>query len=240
LTAAQASADQEDRASFAAKAAEIRAALPQWAQLASGTGPAAARNPSLPTLVGLFILILCFFVVLTSISLRDQTRERSVMASLQQTFSTAEGGAPPSDEPPDKQAKRLLGDLRSRLGAEVPLVSGVTPAVADALVLNLPPDLVFKGDGAELAEGFPQILARSFQALKSGPADYAYEVEVGLSAPQIDDKTVARGTAIAAALRDAGFANDAAMVSLTPGSGAMVALTVRLRPNARLKPDQAP
>src|SRR5438105_2544844 len=99
-----------DSAAHEARAAAIRHAMPQWAQLASGLTPAPARNPSLPTLVGLFILILCFFVVLTSISLKDQHREQSVMASLERTFS-GEGMAQPSeDEPADRQTKRMLGN----------------------------------------------------------------------------------------------------------------------------------
>ena len=39
---------------------------------------------------------------------------------------------------------------------------------------------------------------------------------------------------MAGALRAAGFSNDAAMVSLTPGASDKIALTIRLRPNARL------
>src|SRR5690242_8062638 len=68
------------------RVAELKAALPKWLDASAGVTPAVARNPSLPTLVGLLILILCFFVVLTSISIKDKDREQSVMASLSQTF----------------------------------------------------------------------------------------------------------------------------------------------------------
>jgi hypothetical protein len=229
-----------DSAAHEARAAAIRQAVPQWAQLASGLKPAPARNPSLPTLVGLFILILCFFVVLTSISLKDQRREQSVMASLERTFS-GEGMAPPSGaQPADQQAKRMLGNLRAKLGAEVPLVSGVTPETSDVLVLNLPRDRVFAGSGADLAPAFALILNQTSQALKAGPADFAYEIEFSLTAPTLDDKTVAAGNAVAGALRAAGFANDTAMVSVTSGAAEAIALTIRLRPNARLQPEATP
>jgi len=56
----------------------------------------------------------------------------------------------------------------------------------------------------------------------------------------MDDKAIAGASAVAAALREAGFANDTASVSLQPGDGQMVALTVRLRPNARLDPQGQP
>jgi hypothetical protein len=104
------------------------------------------------------------------------------------------------------------------------------------LVLDLPRSLVFAGAGSDLAPAFTQILAQASQALKTGPADFAYEIEIGVSAPTLDDKAVAAGNAIAGALRAAGFANDTAMVSLTPGKTETIALTIRLRPNARLQP----
>jgi len=235
LTASDSSA--ADSAAHAERVQAIRQAMPQWAQLAGGFKPAPARNPSLPTLVGLFILILCFFVVLTGISLKDQHREQSVMASLERTFA-GEGMATPSDDQaPDQQAKHMLGNLRARLGAEVPLVSGVTAETSDVLLLNLPRNLVFIGSGPDLAPAFAQILNQTSQALKTGPADFAYEIEVGLTAPVPDEKTVAAGNAIANALRAAGFANDNAMVSVTPGAAEAISLTVRLRPNARLQPE---
>jgi hypothetical protein len=228
-----------DSEAHAERVAAIRRAMPQWAQLASGTQPAPARNPSLPTLVGLFILILCFFVVLTSISLKDRHRENSVMASLERTFS-GEGMATPSAESADRQSKRMLGNLRAKLGAEVPLVSGVTAQTADVLTLDLPHNLVFAGPGTELAPAFTQILKETAQALKTGPADFAYEIEIAMTAPVLDEKAVAAGNAIAGALRAAGFANDTAMVSLTPGAAEAIALTVRLRPDARLQPEVNP
>ncbi|HVY98293.1 MAG TPA: flagellar motor protein MotB [Dongiaceae bacterium] len=232
--------DAGDSAAHAERVAAIRQAMPQWAQLASGFKPAASRNPSLPTLVGLFILILCFFVVLTSISLRDQRREQSVMASLERTFSGEGMATPAQDDAGEQQAKRMLGNLRSKLGSEVPLVTGVAPETSDVLVLDLPRDLVFAGAGPDTAPGFTQILDQVAQALRTGPADFAYELEVAITAPVLDEKTVAAGNAVAGALRAAGFANDTAMVSLTPGKAEAIALTVRLRPDARLQPGGNP
>jgi hypothetical protein len=232
LTASDSNAG--DSAAHAARVEAIRQAMPQWAQLAGGFKPAAARNPSLPTLVGLFILILCFFVVLTSISLKDRHREQSVMASLERTFAGEGMSVPSEDQPADQQVKHMLGDLRAKLGSEVPLVSGVTPETSDVLVLNLPHALVFNA-GGDLAPAFSQILGQTAQALKTGPADFAYEIEIGLTAPTLDEKAVAAGNAVAGALRAAGFANDTAMVSLTPSETETIALTIRLRPDARLQ-----
>ncbi len=162
------------------------------------------------------------------------------MTSLERTFA-GEGMSVPSEDPQpaDQQVKRMLGDLRTKLGSEVPLVSGVTPETSDVLVLNLPHGLVFAA-GGDLAPAFADILAQTSQALKTGPADFAYEIEVGLTEPTLDAKAIAAGNAVAGALRAAGFANDTAMVSLTPGKTEAIALTVRLRPDARLQPGGTP
>lgn len=213
--------------------------MPQWLDAAAGFKPAPARNPSLPTLVGLLILIMCFFVVLTSISMRDQKREQSVMSGLSQAFSKT-GLAPDSPAAAEADTRKLLGDLRAKLNAEVPLVSGVTPETADDYTFDMPRSMVFAEDGTSLAAAFPNTLDQAMRALRIGPADFAYEVEVALSAPQMNDRAVAGATAIAAALRRAGFANDAASVSLQPGDGETVSLTIRLRPNARLAPAGQP
>ena len=238
-TSASAASQDSDTTTHETRVAELRAAMPQWLDAAAGLKPMPARNPSLPTLVGLLILILCFFVVLTSISLRDKTREQSVMAGLSQAFSET-GLAPNSPEAAEADTRKLLGDLRAQLHAEVPLVSGVAPDTADDYALKLPRRLVFAGDGTALASGFQGILAQAMKALRTGPADFAYEVEVELSTPQMDSKAIAGASSVAAALREAGFANDAASVSLQPGDGQMVSLTIRLRPNARLAPTGQP
>lgn len=231
-------APENESAAHENRVAELRAAIPQWLNAASGFQAAPARNPSLPTLVGLLILILCFFIVLTSFSMRDRTREQSVIDGLAQAFT--KGGLAPTSPAVDADTRKLLGDLRAELNAEVPLINGVAPQTEDDYAFNMPRGLVFAEDGTSIASGFPGILAQAMKALRTGPADFAYEVEVALSAAQMDTKAIAGATAIAAALREAGFANDAASVSLQPGDGAIVALTIRLRPNARLAPAAQP
>jgi hypothetical protein len=228
-----------DQPAHEARVAELRAAMPAWLDAASGFKPAPSRNPSLPSLVGLLILILCFFVVLTSISLRDKNREQTVIASLSQAFSET-GLAPAAAERSDEGTRKLLGDLRTQLQGEVPLVTGVAAETADDYTLALPRRLVFGDDGVTLASGFGGIVEQAMRALRSGPADFAYEIEVGISTPQVDDKAIAGATAVAAALRDAGVANDAASVSLLQGGGDTVSLTIRLRPNARIDPAARP
>jgi len=230
---------ESDSSAHEARVAELQAAMPRWIDAAAGVKPGVARNPSLPTLVGLLILILCFFVVLTSISMRNEKRETSVMAGLSQAFAHS-GMAPSTPAGEEAETRALLGDLRAQLKAEVPLVSGAQQDTADQYVLNLPREQVLAADGTTIAEGFSGTLANVMHALKTGPQDFVYEVEVAVSAPRMDEAAIKGAGAIGAALRDAGFLNDTASVSLQPGDGKMVSLTVRLRPNLRLAPGGQP
>jgi hypothetical protein len=236
---AAAASPESDPAAHEARVAELKAAMPQWLDAAAGVKHGVARNPSLPTLVGLLILILCFFVVLTSISMRNEKREDSVLSGLSRAFSNT-GLAPSTMVGEEAETRKLLGDLRASLNAEVPLQSGLKPETADDYVMTLPRDQVFAKDGTTLIPGFSGTLANVMHALKTGPVDFQYEVEVALSAPKMDDAAIAGAGAVGAALRAAGFANDAASVSLTPGDGRTISLTIRLRPNARLAPDGRP
>lgn len=233
-TAQTADSEAADGVAAEIRSAELRQALPQWIAAASGFKPAPARNPSLPTLVGLLILILCFFVVLTSVSLHDKKRENSVMSSLEQTFSS-DGAAQPQADDSERQTRRILGNLRAAITAEVPLVTGTAAVSADDLMLPLPRNLVFAKGDAALAEDFPRILQQTKTALASSPSGFAYEVEIAITASRRDDAAVASGTLIDQAMRAAGFAPGSAVVSLSEGKTDAVALIVRLRPNARLE-----
>ncbi len=234
-----AASPESDSSAHEARVAELKAAMPQWLNAAEGVHVAPVRNPSLPTLVGLLILVMCFFVVLTSISMRNDKREQSVLSGLSRTFSNT-GMAPSSPVGEEAETRKLMGDLRAALNAEVPLESGVKPETSDNYLMTLPRAVVFADDGVSLASRFPDTLDQVMHALRTGPADFEYEVEVALSAPQMDTKAIAGAGNVAAALRQAGFANDAASVSLLPGDGQTVALTIRLRPNARSAPTGQP
>ena len=67
-----------------------------------------SRNPSLPTFVGLIILILTFFIVLTSISIRDKTKSDSAIASVQEAFS---GNAVTTEDVPKRRTTRSRASI---------------------------------------------------------------------------------------------------------------------------------
>src|SRR5262245_51642705 len=127
---------------------------------------ASSRNPSLPTFVGLIILILTFFIVLTSISIRDESKSDSAIASVQEAFS---GNAVTTEDVPVKKDEEIARDyiegLTHRIQSLVPLMGGKKGPASDHQVLWLPAELAFAADGTTMAPQFPAVLREVVNSL---------------------------------------------------------------------------
>lgn len=159
------------------------------------------RNPSLPTFVGLIILILTFFIVLTSISIRDQTKSDAAIASLQDAFS---GNAVTEEDVPEKKddeiAREYIAGLTHRIQSLVPLMGGKKGPASDRQVLWLPVELAFSADGATMAPIFPTVLREVVNALSGVPQRLTPHIEMRLCATEPSNELRARAVAIGAAL----------------------------------------
>src|ERR1700744_5761354 len=70
---------------------------------------AGIRNPSLPTLLSLFFLLLAFFIVLNRLSQRDSHKQSNVAASIDQTFGISNADQMSA---PNNLAQTTTGILR--------------------------------------------------------------------------------------------------------------------------------
>ncbi len=160
-----------------------------------------SRNPSLPTFVGLIILILTFFIVLTSISIRDKTKSDSAIASVQEAFS---GNAVTTEDVPEKKddeiAREYIEGLTHRIQSLVPLMGGKKGPASDHQVLWLPAELAFSASGATMAPQFPMVLREVVNSLSGVPQRLTPHIEMRLCAGEPSDRLRARGVAIGAAL----------------------------------------
>ena len=162
-----------------------------------------SRNPSLPTFVGLIILILTFFIVLTSISIRDQTKSDAAIASVQDAFS---GNAVTAEDVPAKKdeeiARAYIEGLTHRIQSLVPLMGGKKGPASDHQVLWLPAELAFAADGTTLAPIFPTVLREVVNSLSGIPQRLTPHIEMRLCATEpsnaLRDRAVAIGAALAA------------------------------------------
>lgn len=168
--------------------------------MAPPRAPAMARNPSLPTFVGLIMLILTFFIVLTSISLRDESKSDAAMASLQDAFSGSAVTSETSTQDQEAAAREYIAGLTDRIHSLVPLMGGKPAPAADHQVLWLPVGLAFAGDTATLEPFFPTILREVVASLGAVPQRFTPHLEMRLCADRQNDLLRQRALAIGAAL----------------------------------------
>jgi hypothetical protein len=154
-------------------------------------------NPSLPTFVGLMVLILTFFIVLTSISLHDQTKSKVAIASVQEAFGNA---VTTEDVAKEEIARDYIAGLTQRIQSLVPLMGGKPAPASDHQVLWLPADLVFPSESAALAPLFPTILREVVKSLDGIPQRLTPHIEMRLCATEPSEQLRARAVAIGAAL----------------------------------------
>ena len=177
--------------------------IPRWTRppLAAITPPSEARNPSLPTFVGLIMLILTFFIVLTSISMNDRDKSDAAMASLQDAFSgTVETAQRAADADMNIAARDFMRGLTGQIQSLIPLMGGKTSSPSEHQVLWLPLSLAFAGAATELEPGFSPVLQELLNASEKIPPRFDYQVEVRLCAAAPSDGLRQRATALALAL----------------------------------------
>jgi hypothetical protein len=199
-----------------------------------------ARNPSLPTFVGLIILILTFFIVLTSISIRDKTKSDSAIASVQEAFS---GNAVTAEDVPEKKddeiAREYIEGLTHRIQSLVPLMGGKKGPASDHQVLWLPAELAFSSDDAIMAPIFPTVLREVVNSLSGIPRRLTPHIEMRLCATEPSKELRARAVAIGAALS----AERAPLKQFSIGVGACdpkaIGIAVALAPAVDLPPANA-
>lgn len=213
--------------------------IPRWTRppLPSHHAPALARNPSLPTFVGLIMLILTFFIVLTSISINDRKKSDAALASLQDAFSgnmvTPEQA---NDLDMDTAQRDFIEGLTGQIQSLVPLMGGKKASPSEHQILWLPLSLAFAGGASELEPTFPPVLRELLNASAKIPPRFDYQVEVRLCAAQPSDALRLRATALAAALAKLQAPMDRYVIGTQDCQADRLGFAVAMTPVAPLPP----
>jgi Membrane MotB of proton-channel complex MotA/MotB len=190
-------------------------------------------NPSLPTFVGLMVLILTFFIVLTSVSLHDKTKSKAAIASVQEAFSgnglTDEDATAKEDE---EVARDYIAGLTQRIQSLVPLMGGKPAPASDHQVLWLPAELVFPSESAALAPLFPTILREVVKSLDGIPQRLTPHIEMRLCATEPSEQLRARAVAIGAALSTERAPLGQFSIGVTPCDPKRIGIAIALAPAA--------
>ena len=176
--------------------------IPRWTRppLAAIKPPSEARNPSLPTFVGLIMLILTFFIVLTSISINDRKKSDAAMASLQDAFSGTVETAQRAEEDMNTAARDFMRGLTGQIQSLIPLMGGRKASPSEHQVLWLPMSLAFAGAATEMEPGFSPVLQELLNASEKIPPRFDYQIEVRLCSAAPSEDLRRRATALALAL----------------------------------------
>lgn len=172
--------------------------------------------------LGLFILLLAFFILLNSVSHFHNEKVGAVIRSVDDAFSNQAllSGAPGDRQQSLREAARAVSDLGDLIRAELPLAKVEAGARAGTLLVTLPANALFVGDGLSLRPGQQGLMDRIARVLEPRPATGVAVRGEMLFAVADDADTaplVARAGALARALTALGAAAPALSVGLEKG-----------------------
>lgn len=205
---------------------------------------AAAGRPlgAISTLVSLFLLLLVFFVMLFSIAQVHAQRVQAVVSSIDLAFGglpSRLGLLPPAPEPEGEALNSPEGFAR----AVSALIKGMAPLEASQaraplgslLEIDLPPEQMFRKDGAALTPGAEAMVPRLALLLQHRPSRQqhyrlAFRLVVPDLAPGSPDAALAlaRAGTFAAALYAAGGPAEGLAIGLEHGEAAAIRLDFAL------------
>jgi len=213
--------------------------------MTSGHGAGtAATDTALVQVLSLYLLLLCFFILLFQMSRVEELRSQAVAGSLNAAFAA---NGRPTDDPAtltsmdgtalvDALFRDTVGDL---VRTALPLAEVAVVKPGEDYLVAMPAEAVFPHDGALLRPAAEPVVARMAAATAAGEAGIAFRVEVTVAAPWItpdqlaagEPLAVARAGALAAALIAAGARPG--MVSAGVAQGAVDGVRLVFRPDER-------
>ena len=181
--------------------------------------------------LGLYLVVLAFFILLVTISTVEETKSKKVMDSLSSTFTSI---VPPSADLQSFQSKdgdvlagqefqqQVTGIFSTALGVDK--VEMVQPGRQMRLLLKA--DSLFFQDEARIRPAMFPLLDRTVAALSSRPSGLRYDLEFVIGTPTAEDgKTmpteetleVRRAGAFADEMNSRGIPPDSVAVGMRPG-----------------------
>ncbi len=203
-----------------------------------GVDRAAATAPFL----SLWLLVLVFFIVLVSISAREDLKSTKVMNSVASTFAPGSRSATLLADLPDPEGQEMAGHIFHKRIANlvserlrVAKIMVVKPG--ELMRISLPADSLFHSGTADIREFQDSLLDRIVAELSSRPPGLYFELEfeigspyvIGVSLPIGATLEVNRAGAFARRMLALGAPPNAVSVALSPGDPRDVKLTFLVR-----------
>lgn len=203
------------------------------------------RDPSLVLFVGLYLLLLAFFILLVTLSRYDDRRTEAVVGSVRSTFQSVLPVPQPGLLRDENDALDRGRAHQERVGQ---LVRGVLPLArfevvtpGRLLLVRLPVDELFEPDSAVLRPEMRALWTR-IAATLGGVEGQRYDLEMVLGRERTPlggalGLDVERAGAFARAMAAFGAPRDAVAVGVAPGDPAELQLVFHVRPLAAMRLD---
>lgn len=131
-----------------------------------------AGNPSLPTFVSLMLMITTFMIVLTSISLHENTRMHELLSGVQETFSATPKATP------IKSPSEILGAAAQGFQASLPMAKVTGASGGESLRLVIPIAVALDTTQKQVTPEMQNALGALVKGLGMLPKDTDYDVEL--------------------------------------------------------------
>lgn len=171
--------------------------------------------------LGLYLLVLAFFVLLVSISTPEKLRSKAVMDSLSSTFAPI---LPPSTDLTTFTARE--GEvIAAQMQADIEGVFTTAIQVAKVEIINpgklmrvlLPADSLFFPETADIRDGQQPLLDRIVAALSAVPRGMRHSMDFVIGSPYADGSVLPTGQTLSMA-RAGAFARELMNRGTPPGS----------------------
>lgn len=188
------------------------------------SGPSDGGDGATLLYLGVFILLLAFFILLNSISHFHDEKVGAVIRSVDEAFSSQAvlTGSAGDRQKVREEAARALQDLGDLIRAELPLAKVEAGTETGTLHVTMPASALFVGDGIAIRPDQQALMDRVARALEPRRHGVSVRAELLFSTRDVPDTgpLVARAGALARALSALG-ANSAWMsVGLEKGAAA--------------------
>ncbi len=189
-----------------------------------------AGNPSLPTFVSLMLMITTFMIVLTSISLHENSRMRALITGVKQTFALTAGNG----QSAEAGNAETLGAAAKGFRTALPMTEVAGESGGNRLILKLPFAVALDTTTKQATAEMENALAALAAALDKLPPDTGYEVELRFGDAELSD---AYASALAQAAGNRGLAPARLFIGNLSGDKESLSLLVKLSPQAGTAPE---
>jgi len=191
---------------------------------------AARRDTTLVGLLGVELLLLAFFIMLTGVGHFEKDKVKAVLGSVQSTFADGVGldGGSGLVGAADGSLDGLRGELGGLVATMVPLGHVRNASPSREVRAEFPADSLFRAGENQLGPVPQAFLARLAAVLRNDPPGYGYDIAVLGVGPAGDMGGAARSAAIVRALVAAGVAADRLCAGVVPGADRLIRIDIRL------------